>query len=172
MDELAKTNPAETKEPATTTIREWQPFSSLRRAVDRLFEDFDRDPWRAPFRRPFAELDIAGLAMVPAADVIESDKEYKVSLELPGMAEKDIEVKLTNHTLTISGEKKEEKKEKRKDYYLSERRYGSFRRSFEMPPGVNADAIAASFANGVLTVTMPKTAEAQKAEKRIEIKTV
>jgi len=171
MAEPAKTAPAatEAKEIAEAATKEWRPFTTLRRAVDRLVEDFDRDFWRASLHRPFSEFDLGGTATVPAADVVETDKDYKVTLELPGMAEKDIDVKVTNHAITVTGEKKEEKEEKRKDYYVSERRYGSFRRSFELPAGVNSDAIAASFANGVLTVTLPKTADAQKAEKRISI---
>ncbi|TIX36045.1 MAG: Hsp20 family protein, partial [Mesorhizobium sp.] len=72
--------------------------------------------------------------------------------------------------LTIKGEKKEEKEEKDNDYYLSERRYGSFQRSFQLPEGVDADKIDATFAKGVLTVKLPKTAEAQKAEKKITVK--
>ena len=72
--------------------------------------------------------------------------------------------------LTIKGEKKEEKEEKQKDYYLSERRYGSFQRSFALPEGVDTDKIEANFAKGVLTVKLPKTAEAQKAEKKITVK--
>ena len=72
--------------------------------------------------------------------------------------------------LTIKGEKKEEKEEKKKDYYLSERRYGSFQRSFRVPDGVDASKIEAKFNNGVLTVTLPKTVEAQKKQKKIEVK--
>ncbi len=71
--------------------------------------------------------------------------------------------------MTIKGEKRDEKEEKKKDYYLSERRYGSFQRSFGVPDGVDADKITASFKNGVLTVILPKSAEAQKSEKKIAI---
>ncbi len=86
------------------------------------------------------------------------------------MSEKNVEIKLSNHTLTIKGEKSEEKEEKRKDYYLSERRYGSFPRSFQSPEGADGDKIDAHFANGVLSVKLPKTAEAKKAEKTIAVK--
>jgi len=72
--------------------------------------------------------------------------------------------------LTIKGEKKEEKEENRKDYHLSERRYGAFERSFGIPDGVDADKIAASFKKGVLTITLPKTPEAKKQEKKIAVK--
>jgi HSP20 family protein len=86
------------------------------------------------------------------------------------MDEKNIEVNFSDGTLTIKGEKKDEKEEKNKDYYLSERRYGSFQRSFSVPDGVDAEKIEAAFKNGILTVTLPKTPEAQKKEKKIEIK--
>jgi HSP20 family protein len=86
------------------------------------------------------------------------------------MDEKNIEVKVANDTLTIKGEKQEEKEEKKKDYYLHERRFGSFQRSFQVPQGVDADKIEAKFKNGVLTVTLPKTPEAKKASKKIEVK--
>ena len=86
------------------------------------------------------------------------------------MDEKDIEVKVVNDTLTIKGEKQEEKEEKKKDYYLRERSFGSFERSFGIPEGVDGDKIEASFKKGVLTVMLPKKLEAQKPAKKIGIK--
>ena len=86
------------------------------------------------------------------------------------MDEKNIEVKFSDGVLTIKGEKEEVKEEKKKDYYLNERSFGSFQRSFRLPDGVDADKIEANFKKGVLTVTVPKSAEAQKAAKKIEIK--
>ena len=106
----------------------------------------------------------------PAVDIAEKDKEYEITAELPGMDEKNIDVKFADGILTIKGEKTEEKEEKKKDYYLSERRFGSFQRSFQVPDGVDADKIDASFKNGVLTVILPKSAQAQKSEKKIAIK--
>lgn len=103
-------------------------------------------------------------------DVCEREKEYEITAELPGMDTSNIDVKLANGMLTIKGEKKEEKEEKQKDYYVSERRYGSFERYFALPDGVDADKIGASFKNGVLKVTLPKTAEAQKPAKKIDVK--
>ena len=111
------------------------------------------------------------LAKSRRVDVVDTEKAYEVTAELPGMDEKNVEVKLANGALTIKGEKKEEKeKEKNKDYHVSERRYGSFQRSFTVPDGVDEDKIEATFKNGVLTVSLPKTAEAQKKEKQIAIK--
>ena len=86
------------------------------------------------------------------------------------MDEKNIEVKVANGNLTIKGEKQEEKEEKKKDYYLQERHYGSFERSFEVPENVDPDKIEAVFKKGVLTVTLPKKAEAQKPAKKVDVK--
>jgi len=86
------------------------------------------------------------------------------------MDESNINVKFSDGVLTIKGEKNEEKEEKKKDYYMSERRFGSFQRAFEVPDGVDAQKIEATFRNGVLTVTLPKSPEAQKKEKSIPVK--
>ena len=151
------------------------PFESLRREVDRLFEDFDPGFWRLPFRssmfdsEPARRRDVVA-ATAPAVDVVEKDGAFEVVAELPGMDEKDIEVKLANGTLTIKGEKQEEKEEKKKDYYLRERRFGAFQRAFTVPDTVDADKIEAHFAKGVLTVTLPKRPDAVKAEKKIAVK--
>jgi HSP20 family protein len=106
----------------------------------------------------------------PAIDVTEDADAYTLTAELPGMAESDIEVALTDDMLTIKGEKKEGKETKDKNYYLSERNYGVFRRSFALPDGVDRDAIGAEFAKGVLTVKLPKAAEAKAEPKKIAVK--
>lgn len=153
---------------APQTLR---PFDSLRHAVDRLFEDFDRDPFRHSLFdvEPWWGREPAWPA-APAVDIVEKDNAYEITAELPGMEEKNIEVKLVNGDLTIKGEKQEEKEEKEKDYYLHERQFGSFERRFRVPDTVNADKIEASFKKGVLTVSLPKKAEAQKPAKKIEVK--
>jgi len=153
----------------------WRPIENLRREVDRLFEDFDRDFWRSPFRRTFGDIEPMlrrGLSWgaTPAVDIMDKTEAYEVVAELPGMDEKNIEVKLINGSLTIKGEKRDEKEEKKKDYYLHERSFGAFERSFALPDEVDADRIQANFKNGVLTVTLPKKPEAVKPEKKIEIK--
>ena len=153
-----------------------RPFVSLRREIDRLFEDFDRDFWGFPFHRsgfdvePFWRRELTWAA-TPAVDVTESGTAYEITAELPGLDEKNIEVKLANGDLTIKGEKQEEKEEKKKDYYVHERHFGSFERHFALPDGVDIDKIEASFKNGVLTVKLPKKAEAIKPAKKIEVKT-
>jgi HSP20 family protein len=155
-------------------VQEWHPFEGLHRQIDRLFDDFGRGLWRSPFRSlaefepPWSRKEMWG--SVPAVDIVESDKAFEVHAELPGMDEKNIEVKLVNGGLRIAGEKKDEKEEKKQDYYHSERHFGSFERYFGIPDSVDTDKIEASFKKGVLTVTMPKKPEAQKPEKKIEIK--
>jgi HSP20 family protein len=94
----------------------------------------------------------------------------EVTAELPGMDVNDIEVKFADGTLTIRGEKTETREESKKGHYLSERRYGSFSRSFRIPNAVDADRIEANFKNGVLMVTLPKSPDAQKSEKTIAIR--
>lgn len=141
------------------------PLMSLQQDINRVFDNF----WHR-FDRPFGGSN--GLLSVgtPSTDISDSDDEIEVSVELPGMDEKDIEVSLTRDVLTIRGEKKAEKEEKKKGYYLSERSYGSFYRSVPLPPGVDTDKAKAEFKKGLLTVTLPKTAEAQAQVKRIEVK--
>ncbi len=153
---------------------EWRPFESLRREMDRLFDDFQLGSWRSPFGRsvfdaePSWRDEMSG-SKSPAVDVVEKEKAYEITAELPGIAEGDIDVKFSDGVLSIRGEKKEEKEEKKKDWYLSERRYGSFQRTFRVPDGVDPDKIAAKFKDGVLTITLPKTPEATKSAKTIPI---
>jgi HSP20 family protein len=159
----------ETKSPAAAPLGSWGSFETLRREIDQVFENFGFGALRMPFARPALNLEPAW-TIAPAVDVAEREKEYEITAELPGLDDKDVEVKLANGTLTIKGEKKESKEQREKDYYLSERRYGSFVRSFRVPEGIDTDKIEASFTKGVLTVKLPKTAQAQQAEKKIAIK--
>jgi HSP20 family protein len=176
MAESATKLPIKTEKPAAPAQQaQWAPFESLKREIDRLFDDFHPFGWHLPAaRRPFnfdlPRLSDVGLRVAPAIDLAEREKEYEITAELPGLAEKDVEIRLSNRTLTIKGEKKEQREEKQKDYYLSERRFGSFHRSFQLPDGVDTDKIEATFAKGVLTIKLPKTTEAQKAEKTVAIK--
>jgi HSP20 family protein len=160
---------------AAPALKPWRPIEDLRREVERLFDDFDTSIWRTPFGRSFFDVQPfwqrqTSLAAMPAVNVAETDKAYEITAELPGLDEKNVEVKVAAGVLTIKGEKLDEKEEKDKDYYLSERSFGSFQRSFQVPDGIDADKIEANFKNGVLTVMLPKSPEAQKAEKKIEVK--
>ena len=168
--------PVKTETKATTPAaapQAWHPLENLRREIDRLFTDFGRDLW--PSRQSIFGLEPFGRYMAawgasPAVDIVEKKDAYEITAELPGMDEKNVEVKLVNGSLTIKGERHDEKEEKKKDYYLQERQFGSFERRFTLPDGVDAAKIEASFTKGVLTVTLPKKAEAQTPERKIEIK--
>jgi len=164
---------AATKLPVKNETREtaaWPPFDSLHQNMERMFDDFGRSLFRRgqfdvePFWRRSMNW-----GAIPAVDIAEKDNAYEITAELPGMDEKDIEVKYAGGMLTIKGEKEEAKEEKQKDYHLTERRYGSFQRSFSVPDGVDADKLEADFSKGVLTVTLPKSPEAKKQEKKIPI---
>jgi HSP20 family protein len=172
-------SPATSEEKQVPTVRSvpgaWRPLDNLRKEVDHFFEELDLGAWRPPFKRsvfevePFwrRELNWTGAF---AVDIAEKDGAYEIAAELPGLDEKDIEVKHANGMLTIKGEKKEETEEEKKGIYHSERRYGSFERSFRVPEGVDVDKIDARFEKGVLTVTLPKSPEALKAEKKIAVR--
>ena len=148
------------------------PWQNFRGEMDRLFDRFSG--FGLPSMRRMFDLTPSAESSfnlaVPAVDVTEDDKAYKIAAELPGLEEKDIEVSVTGDVLTLSGEKRQEKEEKNKNWYVSERAYGSFQRAFVLPEGIDRDKIAAAFAKGVLTVTLPKNAETQKQQKKIEVK--
>lgn len=138
--------------------RSANPFEFLQSEIDRLFGDFTRS--FPSFRAP---------ALVPSMDVAETDKEIEITVELPGLEDKDVQVNVADNVLTVRGEKKAEKEEsKDKNHWLLERSYGSFVRSLTLPEGVKAEDIKAEIAKGVLTVKVPKPAPAQT--KRVEVK--
>jgi HSP20 family protein len=140
----------------------WEPFASLRRDMERLFEDFSRGAgWGPPV--------VSGVGVAPRVDVSETDTEIKIEAEMPGVDEKDVEVVLSDGRLTIKGEKKQEKEEKKKDYHVVERSYGSFARSIGLPFDADPGQVKATFAKGVLTVTVPKPPEVKAKEKKIPI---
>ena len=138
------------------------PFTAFRREMDRLFETFGRDlGWSSG--------DLPAGAMAPSVDVTESDTELKIEAEMPGVDEKDVDVRLTDNVLTIRGEKKAEKEEKKKDYHMVERSYGSYARSITLPFAADPDKVKASFKNGVLSITLPKSPELAAKAKKIAI---
>jgi HSP20 family protein len=141
--------------------REGDPFNALHRELDDLFDRFfgngDLVPWsgRAWAGAPFS----------PSVDVDETEKEVRVTAELPGMDEKDVELALAENMLTIKGEKKVEKEEKNGGRQYVERSYGVFQRRVMLPCEVDPAKAKATFAKGILTVTLPKTAKAQNVKK-------
>lgn len=142
---------------------EADPFFSLQREFDRLLNEFsDLSSWNGG----------EGLMnFSPRVNVTEHEKAIEVTAELPGLDENDIDISLARDTLTIKGEKKREHEEQQANYYRSERVYGSFCRTIGLPAGVvEADKVEATFKNGVLTITLPKQAEAQAVSRRISVK--
>jgi HSP20 family protein len=167
---VSKTGTAEAKAPAVAE-GDWfdASFMELRRQMDRLFDSF-AGGWHLPsIAAPFAAPHLGGGTVSLRFDVSESDDALEISAELPGMDEKDIEVSLENGLLTVKGEKKAESERTEKDYYVTERRYGSFRRSFHLPDTVDEDKVQAKFDKGVLRVILPKVAEAKHKARKISI---
>ena len=138
---------------------EWG-LTQMRREMDRIIDRFS-EAW--PFRA-FAETG----RWIPSVDVAETDKEVIVRAELPGMDPKEIDISLTGNVITIKGERKHEREEKKENFHLVERSSGSFSRSLQLPVDVQTDKIKATYKDGILNVTMPKTKP--EATKKIEIK--
>jgi HSP20 family protein len=139
------------------------PFIALRRHVDRMFDDF--------FDTAFNRFPAFGNGSVnPTVDVEDTGKDLVVSAELPGLDSKDFEVTLTGDILTIKGEKKDERREKKGESHYVERRFGSFERSIRLPFEAADDKIDAKYDRGLLTIRVPKPAELAKPERRIEVK--
>jgi HSP20 family protein len=137
------------------------PFSAMRREMDRLFDEF-RGVRGGPYDSE------AGFA--PAVNVRKTDQGVEVTAELPGIDEKNVEVSLADNALTIRGEKKDEKEEKAEGWFVSERSFGSFMRTIPLPIEVDEEKVGATFRNGVLTVTLPAAADAQRKTKKIEVR--
>ena len=134
---------------------------SLHRDINRLFDDMFRG-----FSMPSLP-SIGGSLGWPRLELSENDKEIRVTAELPGMEEKDIEISLDDHQLVIWGEKKSETSDEERGY--SERSYGRFERRIGLPSQIDEDKVEAAFRNGVLTVTVPRTAEAAQGRKTIPL---
>ncbi len=126
--------------------------------IENMFNDF--------WRWPYAERQMNGY--VPATDIEETDKEFRIVFELPGMEKKDIKVSVEDNVLTVSGERKDRTEEKDKNYVRSEIRCGTFSRSFSLPRTVDVNNVAADYKDGLLTVSLQKTEESKPKE--IEVK--
>jgi HSP20 family protein len=159
------TSPVQSRDGGNLARPSLNPFGSLHREIDRLFDEFARG-----LGIPGANLN----NLVPKMDVAETDKEIEVTAELPGLERKDVDISLEDNMLVIRGEKKIEKEEKKeekdesKNYHVAERSYGVFYRVIELPKGVDPSRIQATMSNGVLKVTIPKPAQSEA--KKIEVK--
>jgi HSP20 family protein len=131
--------------------------------MNRLFDNF--------WLEPFGVFEEWPGSFVPTVDVTENDKEIRISAELPGMDEKDIDVTITDSMLTIQGEKKQEEEEKEKGFYRRESSYGSFRRVIDLPIEVDESKADAEFKKGVLKIKLPKTAKAKAKGRKLKVKT-
>ena len=173
---MARNEPTVTRMPnrdeRNVPVRGPGAIGGLRNEINTLFDRFaGRDRLSRELRDPFDVFDwpLARESVVAQADLSETDEAYELQVDLPGMKKDDVAVDYANGVLTISGERTDEREDKRKGYYLSERSYGSFQRAFRVPEGVLTDAVEAKFDDGVLTVTLPKSEEARRHSRRIEV---
>jgi HSP20 family protein len=163
--------PVEVKKTAPTQTNVPDVWHSFRGEMDRLIDRFGFPSLRRMFDmepswRPASSFSLSA----PAIDMSEDEKAYKICAELPGIDPKDVDVSVSGDTLVLKGEKRQEKEEKDKNYHFSERSYGSFQRAFQLPSSIDRNKVSADFSKGILTVTLPKTAEAQQPAKKIEVK--
>lgn len=162
---MAKTGVSKINDRETLPKRfeEFNPFLVLRNEMDNVFDNFFRGFEVEPFGKGSG-------VFQPKVNVADGEKEITVSVEIPGMDEKDIELSLTKDALTIKGEKKEEKEEKGKNYHRMECSYGSFSRTLPLPVEINTEKAEAAYKKGVLKIVLPKTEKAVKETKKIPIK--
>lgn len=140
-------------------------LSHIEKKLRKFFEDFD-----SPFTGDWGVRPFNTGSFTPRVNVTEDNENLFVHAEIPGVDKNDIKINITGDVLTISGEKKSEQKDEKKNYYRIERSYGTFSRSFTLPAEVVVDKIAADYKDGVLNVTLPKTEQTKVVEKQIEVK--
>jgi len=147
--------------------REEEPLWSLHREMNRVFEDFARGFDLAPWAGSSGDV----WSFDPSLDVSETDEEIRVTADLPGLEEKDIELNVSNGMLTLRGEKRAEREDRKGEVsHRLERTYGAFRRTIPLPCEVDVDKAEAKFKRGVLSVTLPKTASAKSNVRHIDVK--
>ena len=147
-----------------TVLTRWEPFrefSTLQERMNRLF----RDTYSGEGRDE--SLTASGFA--PAVDVYEDEHNVNLKIEVPGIDEKDIDIRVENNLLTVHGERKIEKEEKEENYRRVERQYGSFTRSFTLPNTVDTDNVQATYDKGVLKISLPKKAEAKPKQIKVSV---
>ena len=163
QDKITSSVPVRTVAESSPPLSVWEPLGRVRSEVERLLEDFWNRPLGFDLNRRIQAL--AG----PALELTDKDGEYELVAEVPGMKPEEIEIKVTDGILRLSGEKKVEHKETREGCVFSERRFGRFERALELPRGVDVSKITANAKDGVLAIHLPKTDEARQRERKIEI---
>lgn len=147
-----------------------RPLMGLRDQIEDMFDRYTQGwPRLGQLWDIEPGLGLKGFARTPVLDMSETDKGYEITAELPGLDEEEVEVNVTDDVLTIAGEKQEEHEEKKKDYFVKERRFGQFRRSLRLPPDADSSNISARFNKGVLSVAIPKAAGAVEKGRKIPI---
>jgi HSP20 family protein len=147
-----------------TVLTRWEPFrefATLQDRMNRLFRDSYNDAGQ--------DESLTTSRFAPAVDVYEDEHQVTLKIEVPGIDEKDIDVRVENNTLTVQGERKIEKEEKEENYRRVERQYGSFTRTFTLPQTVDSEKVSASYDKGVLKITLPKRAEAKPKQIKVNI---
>jgi len=146
-----------------TVLTRWEPFrefSTLQDRMNRLFRETQGNA---------QDESLTSSSFAPAVDVYEDEHNVTLKIEVPGIDEKDIDVRIENNTLTVHGERKIEKEEKEENYRRVERQYGSFTRTFNLPPTVDAEKVQADYDKGVLKITLPKKAEAKPKQVKVNV---
>jgi HSP20 family protein len=149
---------------AMTVLTRWEPFrefSTLQDRMNRLFRESFNDAGK--------DESLTTSSFAPAVDVYEDEHKVTLKIEVPGIDEKDIDVRVENNTLTVHGERKIEKEEKEENYRRVERQYGSFTRTFTLPQTVDTENVSATYDKGVLKITLPKKAEAKPKQIKVNI---
>ena len=147
-----------------TVLTRWEPFREFSTLQDRINRVF-RDTYRGEGR----DEALTTSSFAPAVDVYEDEHKVTLKIEVPGIDEKDIDVRVENNTLTVHGERKIEKEEKEENYRRVERQYGSFTRNFTLPQTVDTENVSATYDKGVLKITLPKKAEAKPKQIKVNV---
>ena len=145
------------------------PIVRLHREVDRIFENAFRNSGISSIGADRSSSFSSTGLLKPSVDIGATDKEYAITIEVPGVSEKDVKVEISGDTLTVRGEKRQEKEQNHQDFYRIERSYGSFQRVLSLPEDADQEGISASFKKGVLTIKMPRRALPGKDVKQIEV---
>ena len=147
-----------------TVLTRWEPMrelSSLQERMNRLFNE--------SFSPVASQESLSAGSFVPPVDVYEDEHSIQLKMEVPGIDEKDIDIRLENNLLTVRGERKLESETKEENYHRIERRYGSFTRSFALPNTVNTEDVKANYSKGVLTIALAKRAEAKPKQIKVSV---